>query len=64
MGTLDATPLIAQKVKLVSSGSGSFQVNAKQSLDVKLSGAAKVSYIGEPKLKKNIGGLASVKKLQ
>lgn len=64
LDTLDATALIAQKVKLASSGSGSFQVNAKQSLDIKLSGASKVSYMGEPELKKNISGLASVKKLQ
>ncbi len=60
---LRAESLVAQNVKLNASGAGHYDVQAIQTLDVSVSGAATVRYLGEPKLTKDISGVGKVNPL-
>ncbi|WP_410211580.1 head GIN domain-containing protein [Aquirhabdus sp.] len=62
-GSIDAGKLIAKAVTAEVSGAGSIKVNAVDSLDASVSGVGKVTYAGDPKLKTNISGLGSIKKI-
>ncbi len=63
IGDLKASKLDANKVVVSVSGVGSAKVNAKQSLDAKVSGVGDVVYTDEPAEKKvELNGVGSVRK--
>ena len=59
---IEAYELIADRFNLIISGAGYAAVNAREELDVRVSGAAKVRYKGNPVVRKNIRGAASLRK--
>ncbi len=62
-GKVTADKLQAKKVKVVASGACRAAVFASESLDVSLSGAGKVTYLGDPKkVTQNISGVGKLVK--
>lgn len=59
---LEAFELVTDRFNLTITGAGSATVHAREKLDVKISGAARVKYKGNPDVRKNITGAASLKK--
>jgi hypothetical protein len=59
-GKLKALPMIADSVFCEISGSGDFEVNAVEYLNVNISGAGKVRYKGNPGIHQSISGLGKV----
>jgi hypothetical protein len=59
-GSYQAAELMSDNVVLHLSGAGKAVVNAASTLKVEISGAGSVQYTGNPKVEKNVSGLASV----
>jgi len=59
---IEAFELITERFDLEISGAGYAAVNTSDLLDVKVSGAAKVRYKGNPDVRKDITGAASLRK--
>jgi len=61
-GHMDTHKLQAASVSVNLSGAGDIDVYASDTLDVTVSGAAHVTYSGDPKVTKHVSGAASVSK--
>lgn len=62
-GKVKADELKARKVKVIASGACRASVFASEALDVSLSGAGKVTYLGDPKkVTQNISGVGKLEK--
>ncbi len=60
---LDADTLLTRATELSISGAGRADVNATDALKVEISGAGKVTYVGEPKtIQRDISGAGSIRK--
>ncbi len=60
---LDADTLLTRATELSISGAGRAEVNATEALKVEISGAGKVTYVGEPKtIQREISGAGSIRK--
>lgn len=57
---VDAQHLLAKEVDINSSGNAKMLVNAKENLDVSISGAATITYFGNPSVSKQINGSGAV----
>lgn len=63
-GSFEGENLQGETAKVSTSGVGRAIVNASKSLDVNISGAGAVEYIGNPQVTKQISGVGSVKQRQ
>ena len=61
-GSYDAADLARGATHVTISGVGNGVVQAKDSLDVKISGMGKLEYISDPKVTQSVIGLGSVRK--
>ncbi len=61
-GNYDAAELACDAVSVSMSGMGAGVVQAKDSLDVKISGMGKLEYTGDPKVTQSVTGLGTVRK--
>lgn len=59
---LDAENLRTRRAELSINGAGRAEVSATEILNVAVSGAGKVTYIGNPKVRKEINGAGSVRR--
>ncbi len=60
---LDADTLVTRAIELSISGAGRAEVNASEALKVEISGAGKVTYVGDPKtIQREISGAGSIRK--
>lgn len=60
---LDADALVTRAIELSINGAGRADVNASEALKVEISGAGKVTYVGEPKsIQREISGAGSIRK--
>jgi hypothetical protein len=62
-GTISAFDLLTWKFTLSNSGVGKADLNVSSDLDVSISGAATVNYKGDPKVKQDISGVGTLKKV-
>jgi hypothetical protein len=61
IGNIDASDLIAQNVKLISSGIGRVSVHCEGELSLEVSGIGEVKYTGNPKvIKDDVSGIGKV----
>ena len=60
MGTYDAEDLQSKSATITLSGAGSVELGTLEELDVKISGAGRITYDGEPKVTQQIFGAGSV----
>ena len=63
-GNFEGENLLSEKASVNTSGVGRAIVNAAQTLDVNISGAGSVEYIGSPQVTQQISGVGSVKQRQ
>jgi hypothetical protein len=63
-GSFNGESLESKTATIVSSGTGNVVVNVSDKLDVTVSGAGVVRYIGDPTVNKTISGIGSVSKQQ
>jgi hypothetical protein len=61
-GDYRAPDLVSNDVSVRVSGAGRVVVNAQRTLDVSLSGAGNVEYVGNPKVTKHVTGMGQVKR--
>ena len=59
---IDAIALAARNVTVSASGAGTVDVNAADKLNVHLSGAGKVSYLGDPVVTKSISAAGTIQR--
>lgn len=57
---LNSLELVADNVTLDAAGASSINLNARDSLDVKLSGASKLFYLGSPVIKQDVSGASLI----
>ena len=59
---VDAVALTARKAGVIASGAAVIDVNATEKLDARLSGAAKLGYLGNPAITKSLSGAGRVER--
>ncbi len=59
-----AGELVSDRATISVSGAGRVLVNAQKTLDVDLSGAAKVDYIGDPKITQRVSGAGRIRRYE
>lgn len=59
---LDAAALVAKTARIVINGASTAKLHVEEALDVTINGVGKVIYTGDPKVKRVIRGLGTVKK--
>jgi Putative auto-transporter adhesin, head GIN domain len=62
-GRYDAWSLDSQEAAVHVSGSGHLALKVEKTLDISISGAGDVSYIGDPQVKQSVSGSGKVKKV-
>lgn len=62
-GKVDASALVANKAKLIITGSGNANVNVKDDLDITVTGSGHIKYIGTPKLTQRITGSGTIENI-
>ncbi len=63
-GKLIATDMVAKAMKLDVSGAGKAKVHVIHELDVNVAGVAVVKYLGNPEVRRNISGMASIRQVE
>jgi hypothetical protein len=63
-GSFEGENLLSETARVSTSGVGRAIVNASKTLDVNISGAGAVEYIGSPQVTRQISGVGSVKQRQ
>ena len=55
---------VVESAYIKADGSGSIDINIEKYMDISVSGTVEVKYIGNPKIKKNIDGVAELIKIR